>query len=451
VRVAEAARSVCARLHELGHEAYVVGGCVRDALMGREPGDWDVATSARPEAVQKAFRRTVPTGLAHGTITVLVGEQHVEVTTFRGEHGYTDGRRPDQVVFGVTLEEDMSRRDFTVNAMAYDPLAQRLVDPFGGQRDLGARLIRAVGDPVARFREDGLRILRAVRFLATLEFELEPATRAAIPAALDILAKVAVERVAAELAKILGAPRPSRALVPIAETGILKVILPELVPMIGQAQNRHHAHDVWQHTVAVVDATSGDWVRRLGALLHDVAKPHTAAPREDAPGEYTFYRHDSVGADMAAAICRRLKLAGADRDRVVGMVAHHMFWYTPEWTDAAVRRFVQRVGPENLPDLYALREGDVVGRGRGEDPDVELGELRRRSEAILAAGQALSVRDLAIGGSEVMDALGVRGGKIIGDVLKALLERVIEDPAENDRERLLALVPQVAARLTAGS
>jgi len=445
IDVPPGALRVCERLQQAGHQAVVVGGCVRDALLGRTPGDWDVATSAHPDQVMRVFRKTIPTGLQHGTITVLEGEQAIEVTTFRGEGAYSDARRPDHVVFGVTLEEDMSRRDFTVNAMAFDPVAGTLHDPHGGRVDLDARIIRAVGDPVARFREDGLRVMRAVRFAAVLEFSIDAATLAAIPSALESLAKVAAERVQVELLKLLGANRPSLGLIPLQSTGILDVILPELLPAVGQAQNRHHAHDVWTHTVKVVDATPGDAVRRLGALLHDVAKPRTAAPKPDAPGEFTFYRHDQVGAQMADAICRRLKLSNDDRERVVAMVAHHMFWYTAEWNDATVRRFVQRVGAELLPDLFALREGDVIGRGRGEDPEDELRELRARTEKVLLEKQALAIGDLAVNGSDVMEALGVKGGKVIGDTLKALLERVVEDPALNERDRLLALIPVIVA------
>ena len=444
-------RRVCERLAQAGHQAVVVGGCVRDALLGRTPGDWDVATSAHPDEVMRIFRKTIPTGLQHGTVTVLEGGASVEVTTFRGEGAYTDARRPDHVVFGVTLEEDMSRRDFTVNAMAFDPGAEVLHDPFDGREDLDARVIRAVGDAEARFREDGLRVMRALRFAAVLEFTIEPATLAAIPTALGSLAKVAAERVQVELLKLLGARKPSLGLVPLQATGILDVILPELSAAVGQAQNRHHAHDVWTHTVAVVDATPGDAVRRLGALLHDVAKPRTAAPKPDAPGEFTFYRHDQVGAEVADAICRRLKLSNDDRERVVAMVAHHMFWYTPEWSDATVRRFVQRVGVGLLPDLFALREGDVIGRGRGEDPESELGELRGRVERVLAEKQALAIGDLAVRGQDVMDALGVRGGKVIGDTLKALLERVVEDPSLTTKERLLALIPEIVASKTPGT
>jgi tRNA nucleotidyltransferase (CCA-adding enzyme) len=429
IDVPPGARRVVERLQAAGHQAVVVGGCVRDALLGRTPGDWDVATSAHPDEVVRIFRRTIPTGLQHGTVTVLEGKEPIEVTTFRGEGAYSDARRPDHVVFGVTLEEDMSRRDFTVNAMAFDPVAGTLHDPFGGRQDLDARVIRAVGDPEARFREDGLRVMRAVRFAAVLEFRLDEATLAAIPGALGSLAKVAAERVQVELLKLLGARKPSLGLVPLQTSGILGVILPELLPAIGQAQNRHHAHDVWSHTVAVVDATPGDPVRRLGALLHDVAKPKTAAPKPDAPGEFTFYRHDQVGAQMTDAICRRLKLSNDDRERVTAMVAHHMFWYTDEWTDATVRRFVQRVGAGLLPDLFALRQGDVIGRGRGEDPETELAELRARTERVLAEKQALAIGDLAVTGNDVMEALGVRGGNVMGDTLNALLERVVEDPA----------------------
>lgn len=448
IDVPPAALAVCRKLAEAGHQAYVVGGCVRDALMGRAAEDWDVATSADPQVVLKLFPKTIPTGLQHGTVTVMMKGEPIEVTTFRGEGAYTDARRPDSVRFGVTLEEDLSRRDFTMNAIAWDPVAQRIVDPFGGREDLAARLIRAVGDPVQRFREDGLRVMRAVRFAAVLEFAIEPATEAAIPSALESLRKVSAERVQQELMKLLSARKPSVGLDAAQRTGILDVILPELAEGVGVVQNRYHSHDVWRHTMATVDGTPGDPVVRLAALLHDVAKPRTAAPKEDAPGEFSFYRHDSIGAEMSDAIMRRLKFSNKDRERVVNVVANHMFWYSPEWTDATVRRFIRRVGEEALPDLFAVRVGDVVGRGRGEDPETELGELRKRVETVLATDQALSVKDLAINGGDVMAALALPPGRIIGQILEKLLERVIEDPSLNERDKLLAMLPE--ARQSAG-
>src|SRR4029077_8228015 len=246
-----------------------------------------------------------------------------------------------------------------------------------GRSDLGRRLIRAVGDPVERFNEDGLRPMRAVRQAAQLGFEIEAATHAAIPRTLEVFRKVSLERIRDELLKLLAAPHPSRGLELMRETGLLGEVLPELLEGVGCTQNRFHKHDVYGHTLSVVDATDGDAIVRLGALLHDVGKPRARQPREGAPGEYSFFKHEYVGADMADAICRRLKLPNADRERVVGMVAHHMFFYSSDWTDGAVRRFVRNVGgTEALGPLFALREGDVAGRGFGEDPAREIGELK---------------------------------------------------------------------------
>jgi tRNA nucleotidyltransferase (CCA-adding enzyme) len=455
--IAQEVRDVCATLEEAGHEAWVVGGCVRDLLMGTRPKDWDLATSAAPEMVQRLFRRTVPTGLKHGTVTVLArssrrrdepdGPLAVEVTTFRGEGSYSDGRRPDSVAFVKTIQEDLARRDFTMNAVAFRPAQQRLVDPFGGQEDLARRRIRAVGAAIERFREDGLRPVRAVRFAATLEFEVEPSTLSAIGETLDVARRVSAERLRDELLKLLAARRPSIALRLMQQTGLLDVLLPELVEGVGLTQNRSHAHDVFEHSLACVDAAPNEPVVRLGALLHDVAKPRCAAPKEGSPSEHTFYRHDAVGAELSDRILRRLRLSNQERERVVGLVGHHMFWYEPAWTDATVRRFLRRVGPDNVADLFALRAADIVARGRGEDPEVELAELRRRIDGIVAASQALSVGDLAINGADVMRALGCRPGPMVGQVLQALLERVLEEPELNERERLLALVPTTAEQL----
>ncbi len=441
---------VAQALQEAGYQAHLVGGAIRDLYLGREAHDFDIATSARPPEVTNVFgrARTIPTGEKHGTVTVLVGDGEsrvsVEVTTFRGEGAYSDGRRPDSVEFTDSLTEDLRRRDFTVNAIAFDPIEARVADPFGGLDDIGEKLLRAVGDPVARFGEDGLRIMRAVRFAAQLEFTLDPATEAAIPGAIPIFRKVSMERVRDELLKLLAAPRPSVALRLMQRTGLLAEVIPELTEGVGFHQNRFHTHDVWEHTLHAVDATRGGAIVRLGALLHDVAKPRTAAPKPESPTENTFFRHESVGAEMADQIGRRLKLANHERERVVALVGHHMFWYSPEWTDATVRRFIGRVGAELLPDLFALREGDVVARGRGEEPGREIDELKRRIDEELASARALKVGDLAVGGGDVMRILAVPPSRIVGEVLRRLLEKVIDDPTLNTREALEPLIAVVA-------
>ncbi len=445
--------AVCRRLHGAGHEAHLVGGGVRDMLLGRVPADFDVATDAVPEAVLELFGKgfAVPTGLKHGTVTVLTDTsppRHVEVTTFRGEGAYLDGRRPSSVTYVKSLADDLARRDFTMNAVAYDPVADSVADPFDGRGDLSRGVIRAVGDPIARFREDGLRPMRAVRQATQLAFEIEPQTQAAIEPTLDVFRKVSAERIRDELLKMLAAPRPSRGLMLMRVTGLLGETIPELLEGVGCTQNRYHKHDVFEHTLAVVDDTAGDAIRRLGALLHDVGKPRARQPREGAPGEYSFFQHEYVGAEMADQICRRLKLANAERERVVGIVRNHMFFYTPDWTDGTVRRFVRRVGGNAaLDDLFALRAGDVTGRGFDEDPENEIGELRARVAAVAAEDAVLKVTDLAMNGADVMRVLNIRPGRIIGELLEKLLERVIDDPSLNEREKLEALLLEIAPEL----
>jgi len=406
-----------------------------------------------PETVIDLFGKTFakPTGLKHGTVTVVTDAKpprHVEVTTFRGEGAYLDGRRPSSVTYVKSLSDDLGRRDFTMNAVAYDPIADVVTDLFDGRGDLSRGLIRAVGDPVTRFREDGLRPMRAVRQAAQLVFDIDGPTKAAIEPTLDVFRKVSAERIRDELLKMLASPQPSRGLQLMRETGLLGEVIPELLEGVDCTQNRYHKHDVFDHTLHVVDQTEGDPIRRLGALLHDVGKPRARQPREGAPGEFSFFQHEYVGADMADAICRRLKLANAERERVVGIVKNHMFFYSREWTDGTVRRFVRRVGGhEALDDLFALRAGDVVGRGFGEDPETELGELRERVASVAAEDAALKVTDLAIGGADVMRILGIPPSREIGEILEKLLERVIDDPSLNTPEALEPLVLEIAKEL----
>ena len=434
--------AVCQRLRDAGHAAYIVGGSIRDLLLGRPPGDFDVATSAHPEATLRVFgsRFAIPTGLVHGTVTVLAGQpggqHHVEVTTFRGEGAYLDGRHPSTVTFSATLAEDLSRRDFTMNAIAYDPASGELFDPYDGRGDLGRKLVRTVGDPVLRFSEDGLRPMRGVRQAAQLGFTLDPATEAAIPRAMDSFRKVSAERIRDELRKLLLAPVPSLGIETMRRTGLMAEALPELLPTIGCMQNRFHKHDVYAHTLATVDAAVPDFVVRMAALLHDLGKPSTQAPRADAPGEFSFFRHEQIGVEIARAIAERLRLSASERDTICALVRGHMFFYTSDWTDGTVRRFVKRVGPDLVPLLFALREADIASRGQGEDREAETRELRGRIAQVAAADAALRVSDLAIDGQDVMRILGIPPSRRVGEVLEGLLEQVLDDPGLNQRETL---------------
>ncbi|MGA2449346.1 MAG: HD domain-containing protein [Polyangiaceae bacterium] len=437
---------LCGRLRESGKRAWIVGGCVRDLLLERPVNDWDVATNAQPAELLRIFPRAIPTGIEHGTVTVVRGSRHYEVTTLRGEGTYTDGRRPDWVKFVDDIVADLARRDFTVNAMAVDLADGKFVDPFDGRGDLERSLLRAVGDPVARFSEDGLRVLRAARFVATLGLELEDATEAAISPTLDTFRRVAQERVRDEWLKAMKAREPSRAFEVMRRTGILGVTCPELLNEVGLEQNRWHAFDVWRHTMVCVDACPGDPILRLAALLHDVGKPATRAWSEKT-SDYTFYDHDRVGAEIAESICGRLKLSNDERARVVQLVRHHLFHYDADWSDAAVRRWMRRVGVERIDDLYVLNEADVRAKGRDCTADLAaLADLRDHVARVSAAGAALSTRDLAVDGRDLMRELGLAPGRLIGELLGLLLEDVVSDPAANGKERLIALARDYIAR-----
>ena len=310
MRVPRVVRDFAAEVLSGGFQCHLVGGAVRDLLTGRPHTDFDIATNARPEQVGKLFRRVIPTGIKHGTVTVLFRDVTFEVTTYRTEAGYTDGRRPDKVSFAPSILDDLARRDFTINAMAWDLNAHRLIDPHDGRKDLARGIIRAIGDPSERFREDGLRPLRACRIASQLDFNVEEVTRDAIPGALDILSRVSAERVRDELVKILESPLPSRGLILMKETRILTVVLPELLEGVGVAQGDLHCYDVFTHSVHACDAApSSSLALRLAALLHDVGKPRSLAPGPG--GRPTFYGHDKVSAEMTEAILMRLKMPNA--------------------------------------------------------------------------------------------------------------------------------------------
>ena len=444
------ARAVLARLVAAGHEAVAVGGGVRDALLGRPVvGLWDFATSATPDEVTALWRNAIPTGIEHGTVTLPDAAGAIEITSYRTDHGYSDARRPDEVRFGVDLLTDLERRDFTVNALAYEPASNLVLDGVGGLPDLEARVLRAVGDPVRRFREDALRPVRGARLAAVLGFALEPATEAALASALDLVPRLSAERVRDELGKMLAAERPSIGFELLRTSGLLALLLPELQACVGVPQNRHHAFDVYLHTLKSIDAAPAtNAVVRWAALAHDLGKPGTRAVRED--GEATFHGHPALGGEITDAMLSRLKLPRGERDAIVHLVREHLFEYRAEWTDAAVRRFIKRIGEVILEDLFALRAADAAGTREGAPDLANLDALRARIADVLASRPALSARELALDGRALMTALELAPGPRVGAILDALVERVLDEPALNTREQLLAIartLPETLARV----
>jgi putative nucleotidyltransferase with HDIG domain len=431
-------------LWSAGAAAYVVGGSLRDLLLGRPVEDWDLATAALPERTVALVPAAVYEN-AFGTVAVRTDDPTagvVEITTFRSDHEYADFRRPHRVEFGDSIELDLARRDFTVNAMAWgaEPGAPtRLVDPHGGVEDLAARILRAVGEPTTRFGEDALRMIRAARLAAALEFEVEPATLAGIAERAGLVRHLSGERIGAEIARLLRADRPSIGLRLLHETGVLAELSPELAAQRGVPQNKRSGGDLWDHTLLTVDAAVKEPSRvRLAALLHDIGKPATMA-------DGRFVGHETVGAEQARQLLDRWRWPTAERDLVVQLVRHHMFGYESKWSDAAVRRFIVKVGRERLEELFLLREADNIGSGHAPEHG-GLTEFRARLSAELAAGVPLDLDGLAVDGSDVMAALGIAPGPLVGRVLERLLDRVIGDPSLNRPDRLLALAREVAAR-----
>ena len=428
-----------------GFQCWLVGGAVRDLFMRRSGGDYDVATDARPEQVRALYRHAIPTGVRHGTVTVPYAGHQIEVTTFRSESDYRDGRRPAQVSFTTSIEEDLSRRDFTINGIAMEVPGGRIVDPFGGRGDLERRLIRAIGDAAERFAEDGLRPLRACRFAAQLGFQVDGPTQDAIRPSLNTVQRVSAERIRSEIEAILLAPRPSVGLWLMQESGLLDLLLPELQRCVGVEQRQPPGRpagapefDVFTHSLAACDASEPELELRWAGLLHDVGKATTLVRAAD--GSLSFHHHDRESARMAHEILERLRSPHSLRDGVGHLVAHHMFNFDEQWSDAAVRRFVARVGRDRIDKLLALRRADQLGR-YGEEhrprPSPRLVALAQRVSAVMERREAVTVRDLAVNGSDLMTHLKLAPGPVVGILLRQLLEAVLEDPALNERDRLL--------------
>ena len=443
IQIPEKASHIISVLTEAGFEAYVVGGCVRDAILGRDAADWDITTNALPSQVKALFPRTLDTGLQHGTVTVMQGKEGFEVTTYRIDGEYLDGRHPDRVTFTPSLLEDLKRRDFTVNAMAYNE-KEGLVDAFGGLEDLERRRIRCVGDPRERFTEDALRILRAVRFSAQLDFTIEEKTRAALSEFAPRLLKVSAERIQTELVKLLTSSHPEVFRV-VWETGISAVILPEFDACMDTPQNNpHHCWSVGEHTLRALPFVEPDKVLRLAVLLHDIGKPPVRTT--DECGVDHFYSHAQKGAEMAGSILRRLKFDNDTRKRVARLVQVHDDLQIAA-AQRSVRRAVYRIGADLFPDYLKVRRADIMA----QNPDVrqeklnELARIEEMYQKILEAQQCLSLKDLAVTGRDLIEA-GMQPGPELGRTLNQLLELVIEHPEYNTKESLLErIIPPVSS------
>jgi tRNA nucleotidyltransferase (CCA-adding enzyme) len=419
---------IARRLREAGHEAWAVGGAVRDALAGLHPKDWDLTTSAHPGTVRRLFRRTVPIGIEHGTVGILGQDGHLyEVTTFRRDVE-TFGRRA-RVTFSSTLEEDLERRDFTINAVAWDPLTGELRDPHGGAADLDRRTLRTVGDPERRFSEDYLRVLRALRFAGRFSLTIEPRTWEALRGAVGFLHGLSAERIREELVKCLRElPRPAASLVLYQRSGALRELYPELEGCVG-VPDPLGAADVWTHLLRTTDAAGRHRGRlRLAALLHDVGVPVAGADP----------RHAAVGAALARGILQRLRSSNEEVDTTIHLVAQHADLPESSAGDAELRRWIRRVGPGFVPDLFRLRIACWRAREASGAPS-ELLALLRRVRRLLRARPAVAVSDLAVDGGDLRE-LGLPPGPLYGEILRDLLEQVTDDPALNEREHLLEIV-----------
>ncbi|MEK7478545.1 MAG: CCA tRNA nucleotidyltransferase [Patescibacteria group bacterium] len=446
-------KEVSTALLGAGFEANLVGGCVRDILLEKEPKDWDIATNAKPEEIQKIFSTFAgatadkPATIYEnnfGTVGVKTDSSDprlkiIEITTYRLEGKYSDKRHPDEVIFAKTIEEDLARRDFTINALALslvEGMAGRLIDPFGGIADLSKKIIRAVGDPENRFQEDALRMMRAVRFMAQLGFVIESETEEAIKKHAGLLEFVSKERIRDEFSKILMADGAAKGIDKLRELGLLKYVAPELMDGVGVSQNHHHIFTVFEHNLRSLEYAADKKFSleiRLAALLHDVGKP--ISKRGEGP-DATFYGHQVIGAKLAARILDRLHFSKDIAEKVIGLIREHMFVYDPETvTDAGARRLLRRVGAENMDDLFSLREADRIGSGVPKAQPYRLRHLKFRIEKV--SKDPISAKMLQLNGSDLMKDLSMLPGPRIGFILAILLEEVLDDPTINKKEILL--------------
>lgn len=439
IQLPEKVHKIIDTLEEAGFEAYAVGGCVRDSILGREPDDWDITTSAKPEEMKRLFPRTVDTGIKHGTVTVLLGGEGFEVTTYRIDGAYEDGRHPSKVTFTASLKEDLRRRDFTINAMAYNERSG-LVDLYGGLADMENQVIRCVGNARERFDEDALRMLRAVRFSAQLGYRIDEATGEAVKALAPNLQKISAERIQVELVKLVTSPHPDY-LRKAYELGITAQILPEFdLCMETPQRHKHHCYDVGEHILHSMLGVGPDKVLRLSMLFHDIGKPQTLTV--DPDGTTHNKRHPLEGEKITRKVMRRLKFDNDTTDKVTKLVLYHDYDIAP--TEAGVRRAVNRIGEDIFAMIFTVRRADIAAQSdyMREEKLAKVAYIEKLYREILARGDAVTLKELAISGKDLI-AEGMPPGRRIGETLSALLERVLDDPSLNKREILLKLYKEV--------
>lgn len=436
-------KEIAAIFNKAGFKVYLVGGAVRDMILGKKPVDFDIATDARPEQVATLFRHIIPTGIKHGTVTISYQGKHVECTTFRSEQGYSDGRHPDTITYAHTIEDDLSRRDFTMNAIAISVPAGDIIDPFGGRSDIYEGLIRTVGDAHERFSEDGLRLMRAVRFASQLNFTIDKDTLKAIPSCVSMLLNVSQERIRDEFSKIVLSNKPSIGLRCMEQTGMLRIVLPELCECRGVRQKANHKFDVLDHLFFACDVCpENDLTVKLAALFHDIGKPRVMA--FDEAGIVTFYHHDAESSRIAKRIMSRLRFSNKEITETCHLIEQHMFHYEPNWTDAAVRRFIARVGEAYLEPLFVLRMADswAIAGERGSLRSLD--DFRDRIIKVSQEAHAFTIKDLAVNGTDLINA-GIKGGPLLGKILQELLDSVLDDPSLNTPKHLLEIALAINA------
>lgn len=435
IDVPKKAQYIVETIENAGFEAFVVGGCVRDSILGREPMDWDITTSAKPEQVKSLFPRTIDTGLQHGTVTVMMDREGFEVTTYRIDGEYEDSRHPKEVIFTPNLEEDLKRRDLTINAMAYNDRVG-LVDIFGGMEDIRRKLVRCVGNAKERFTEDALRILRAIRFSAQLGYTIEPQTLDAIGELAPTLSRISAERIQVELVKLMTSPHPDYLRVAY-DKGVTKVFFPEFDgSMVTTQENIHHCYTVGEHTLQSLLQVPADKILRLTMLFHDLGKVSTKTVDEN--GDAHFYGHAEVSAEIARTVLRRLKFDNDTVAKVCKLVKYHDYGSGVEPTPRIVRRAMNKIGEDAFPGFFAVKRADILAQSeyRREEKLAALNGWECIYREICEKQECVSLKTLAVTGSDLI-AAGMKPGPKLGEVLQKLLELVLEDPECNTREQLL--------------